>query len=169
MSQGSQIGQLLLKEAVFRIRQESLPRIQKCLDTMSDEDLWKRPNTSTVSVGNLILHLEGNVRQWILAGIGGQESTRNRDAEFSELGPLPKENIGAAISNTVHAASLVLQSLPPEDLTKQFRIQGFEVSGVSVVVHVVEHFSYHTGQITFMVKSTQNIDTGYYNQDLNQQ
>jgi len=129
---------------------------------MSEQEVWYRPNSSTVSAGNLVLHLCGNVQQWLISGLGGAPDNRNRQAEFDETGPLPTSELLTHLDDLQLAIQQVLPKLTQTDLTAKLKIQGFEVTGLSVLVHVVEHFSYHVGQVTFMVKSRKDVDTGYY-------
>lgn len=158
----NELGTALIEQARVRLLDESLPRIQKCLSKLSDEEIWYRPNEETVSIGNLVLHLCGNVRQWIIAGLGGAPDNRTRDEEFSETGPLPRGEIEKRIDETVKEAMTTLESLDPGSLLQPRHVQGQDETGVSIIVHVVEHFSYHTGEITFAVKSRKAIDLGYY-------
>ncbi len=141
---------------------EFLPRLEAAVARLSDEELWRRPNEASNSVGNLILHLEGNVRQWILAGLGGAPDTRDRDREFTTEGPLPREEILAALRRTVRSACRVITDLDARELTRERRIQAYEVDGIEVIVHVVEHFAYHLGQIAWAVKAVRNEDLGFY-------
>lgn len=161
------LGSALIAEAKQSIIEDSLPRIQKCLGLLSEEEIWLRPNEETTSVGNLVLHLCGNVRQWIVSGLGDAPDHRDRASEFSNRGPIAKSDLLTCLQNTLQEVSDTLDSLDPESLLERRRIQGYEVTGVNILVHVTEHFSYHTGQITWFVKSRKNVDTGYYaNQDL---
>jgi hypothetical protein len=73
--------------------ESALERIEHCLEQLNDEQVWVRSQPSLNSIGNLILHLCGNLRQWIVAGVGGSPDVRNRPAEFAERGPVPKEDL----------------------------------------------------------------------------
>ena len=156
------IGNIFIAEAKKNLADESLPRILKCLSKLDEDEIWFRPNAETVSVGNLVLHLCGNVRQWIVSGLGGAKDVRVRDDEFSETGPIPTPELETRISQTVQEACKVLDEFDTNRLADTFHIQGYEETAVSVILHIVEHFSYHTGQITFAVKSRKAIDMGYY-------
>ena len=162
MDPRKEIGQALVKECRRRLFDESLPRIKKCLARLSEEEIWYRPNENTVSVGNLVLHLCGNLRQWIISGLGGFEDSRDRPLEFSEVGPISTEELFERLEGTMKEAGIVLDGLETETLLEDRRVQGFDETGLSILIHVVEHFSYHTGQITYHVKSRKNIDLGYY-------
>ncbi|MEX2016074.1 MAG: DUF1572 family protein, partial [Candidatus Hydrogenedentales bacterium] len=121
----------------------------------------------TPSIGNIVLHLCGNVRQWIVSGLGGAPDVRRRSDEFTERGPIPKTVLINRLNETLSAADATLKSLDGPALARTYRIQGNEETGVAAVIHVVEHFSYHTGQIVFFLKSRHGIDLGFYaGQDL---
>ena len=165
-----QLSQTIKQELIRRICEESIPRILKCLTHLSEEQLTWRPNNHTNSVANLILHLNGNVRQWLLASLLNIPHKRQRDQEF-----LPKttttqkelELLLQELNQDIRKAALQLNQ---NYLESTFSIQGFKENGISIVIHVIEHFSYHTGQITYITKQLQNLDTAYYSGfDLNQQ
>lgn len=168
MSNAEELGAALISEAQFRIAGESLPRIHKCLNELSDEDIWHRPNDAVVSVGNLVLHLCGNVRQWIISTLGGEPDRRDRDSEFDSRTPIPREELLRRLDETVQAAGAVLDRVDPSALLERRRVQGREETILSIIVHVTEHFSYHTGQITLHVKLRKAVNLGYYaGRDLN--
>ena len=141
---------------------EFLPRLEAAVARLPDDELWRRPNEASNSVGNLLLHLEGNVRQWIVAGLGGAPDTRTRRREFETRGPLPRQQLLDALRRTVEEADRVVAGLDPRELRRVRRIQAYEVDGVEILVHVVEHFSYHLGQIAYAVKAARNEDLGFY-------
>ncbi len=157
-----QIHQILVKEVKRRLLDESIPRTRQCLETLSPEEIWFRPNDHSNSVGNLVLHLCGNARQWIIAGLGQVPDVRTRDQEFAEQGPLPTAELYQLLDQLERDLVPALEALSPENLVRAYTIQGFPESGLSVLVHVVEHFSYHVGQITYFVKAHKDLDTGYY-------
>lgn len=169
---GPQLGDALaagmVSEARRRMIGECRERIQACLEKLSDAEIWRRPNAETPSIGNLVLHLCGNVRQWIVSGLGGAPDVRRRSDEFAERGPIPRAVLIGRLNETLSAADATLRSLDAAALAKTYSIQGNEETGVAAVIHVVEHFSYHTGQIAYYVKSRQGVDLGFYaGQDLN--
>ena len=164
-----QISQLLIAEARYRLLEESIPRLEKCVSKMDKQGIWYRANPQTVSAGNLVSHLCGNVRQWLISGLGGRADHRNRDQEFDEEGPLETAVLLEMLKDLAQEIDTVLTEISTVDLSETKTVQGFEVNGVSILVHVVEHFSYHVGQVTHMVKSRLGVDMGYYeDQDLNQ-
>jgi uncharacterized damage-inducible protein DinB len=145
-------SQLFIAEAQRHLMQEYLPWLRACLAKLREKDIWWRPNESSNSVGNLILHLCGNVRQWIIHGVGGAPDVRNRPAEFAAQGPMPKADLLEKLETMLAEADAVLAKLPVEKLTETRLIQGFKVTVLGAVFHVVEHFSYHTGQIVLITK-----------------
>lgn len=145
-----------------RLIEESIPRAIKCLGMLSEAQIWHRPNASSNSVGNLVLHCCGNARQWVLGTMGGQEDRRERDAEFEEAGPLPTADLVHQLEGLAQELTQVIDALAPEDMTRQYRVQGFDESGIGILIHVAEHFSYHVGQMTYVVKAMTDQPTGYY-------
>jgi hypothetical protein len=135
-----------------------LPRIVRCLGELNERQIWWRPNAASNSAGNLTLHLCGNVRQWILSGLGGAPDVRRRDAEFAERGPMPRRVLVRRLQQTVREALRILRRLPPEALARHYRIQGFHVTGLSAVFNVTEHFAYHSGQIIYITKLRRSRD-----------
>ena len=161
------VHRLMIAEVKRRLFKESIPRAKKCLNLLSEEDIWYRPNENSNSVGNLILHLCGNVRQWLISAIGEQNDVRQRQTEFDERGPLPTSELIAKLDQLQLDAEKVLDQSKPEILTKPYTVQGYSETGLSILMHIVEHFSGHIGQITYFVKARKDISTGYYdNQNL---
>lgn len=158
----SEFGRALVEECKRRLFEESYPRIQKCIGMLTEEEIWRRPNEELVSVGNLVLHLCGNVRQWICSGLGRQPDERHRAREFSETGPIPTDELLKRLADTVHDAKDVLDGVDTDLLLERRSVQAYEETGLSIIIHVVEHFSYHTGQITYYTKLVKHVDTGYY-------
>jgi len=162
MDQGKILCDLIVAEVRRRLFDESLSRIHLCLEKLTEEEVWVRPNEQSNSVGNLILHLNGNARQWIVAGLGGFPDRRERNMEFQERGPIAKAELLARTEGLRQDIEKVLSGLTPEDLTRIYLVQGFRESGLSILVHVVEHFSYHVGQIAYFVKARKGFDLGFY-------
>ncbi len=121
-----------------------LQRIVRCLELLSEEEIWWRPNPVSNAAGNIVLHLCGNVRQWILSGLGGARDVRERDKEFAEDGPIPRQTLIARMKSTVEEAIQTIDTMPDETLLREFDIQGYHVTGIVAVARVYEHFSYHT-------------------------
>jgi hypothetical protein len=131
----------------------ALSRIEHCLDQLSDEQLWWRPSESMNSIGNLMLHLEGNLRQWIVSGLGGAPDTRHRPSEFSGRGLLAKAQLLDRLKGAVVQAQAALSSASAEDLLRLRRIQGFEVSGIGAIFDSIPHFRGHTQEIVHLARS----------------
>jgi uncharacterized damage-inducible protein DinB len=129
-----------------------LPRIVRCLQLLSEKEIWWRPNTASNAAGNIVLHLCGNLRQWIISGLGGAPDMRARDQEFSERGPIPRRMLIKQLKTTVREACEIIDRLSAETLLQDFSIQGFHISGLVAILHVYEHFAYHAGQITYITK-----------------
>jgi uncharacterized damage-inducible protein DinB len=149
---------MFLSSSQERLAKQNLPLIVKSLQQLSEEEIWWRPNPPSNSAGNLVLHLCGNVRQWIVSNLGGADFKRERDLEFSERGPIPRNKLVAQLRRTVRDASRVLARLSDDSLAQQHTIQGLHVNALEAVYHVVEHFSYHTGQIIYITKLKRSRD-----------
>ena len=146
-----------------KLIKEMWPRLCSCLDELSEEQIWWRPNESSNSIGNLLLHLNGNVRQWILQSIGGIENVRDRDSEFSQRTAIPAAELRAALDATLRQVDSVLEKLTAEDLLRKHQIQVYDnVSAVDAIYHVVEHFAMHYGQILYISKLVAGKDLGFY-------
>jgi uncharacterized damage-inducible protein DinB len=156
----------LITETKRRIIEESIPRIKKCLASLNEQEIWFKPNEHSNSVGNLILHLCGNVTQWVGSGLGKLPDNRLRDLEFSEKGPLPTEKLIQALDQLELLIHETLNKITEEDLLNLHDVQVYQETGLSILVHVVEHFSYHTGQIAFFTKWRKNMDMAFYPEDL---
>ena len=148
-------------EADRVLRKVYLPRISRCLTQLSPQQIWWRPNPASNSVGNLVLHLTGNVRQWIVAGLGGAADVRVRDKEFAERGPIPKQALLKGLEQTVLESSRIVRRLTAADLGKIYRIQGYRVTGLEASYHVAEHFSHHAGQIILLTKLLRGRDLAF--------
>jgi len=157
----SETDRLFLECSIRRLN-ELVPRIETCLGKLTPEQLWARGGANENAIGNLVLHLCGNLRQWIIAGVGGRPDTRDRDAEFAAHGGATTPELGARLRETVDEATAVIAALAPERLAAQLVIQGYRVSVLEAIYHVVEHFSMHTGQILFATKMLTGTDLGFY-------
>src|SRR5689334_12270156 len=148
----------------FSIRkfEQLLSRIRECVGKLNHEQIWMRHGDHENAVGNLILHLNGNMRQWIISGIGGQPDTRVRDQEFAVRGGLEADELLERLEGTVAEAVGVLRALSPERLMETYQPQKYRVTIFEGILHVVEHFSQHTGQIIFATKLLTGQDLGFY-------
>jgi uncharacterized damage-inducible protein DinB len=134
------------------LAKQNLPHIVECLQQLSEEEIWWRPNSASNSAGNLVLHLCGNVRQWIIAGLGGAEDRRDRDREFAERGPIPRQALVTQLRRTIRDACRVIARLSDDSLSRKYEIQGYRVTGMDAAFRVAEHFGHHTGQIIYITK-----------------
>jgi len=156
-----------IEQSIYRI-EESTQRIIKCLDEIDDTEIWKSPNDQLNSIGNLILHLCGNIRQYTISALGGAKDTRERDKEFSTKTGPSKSALLNQLVHTVSEATGIIKNIDERSLTKIYSVQGFNLSGIGIIIHITEHYSYHTGQIAFWTKQIKNKDLGFYaNIDLN--
>ena len=138
-----------------------LPRIEHAVEGLSLERVWWRANPESNSIGNLILHLNGNVRQWIVSGIGGEADIRERHCEFDAAGGPGASELVSQLRATVDAAGRVLWQVDPAALLAPRRIQSYDVTVMRAIYTVVEHFSMHTGQIILLAKMFKG-DLGLY-------
>lgn len=149
-----------LRHTRFRLREDYLVKIAAALSELTDEQVWWRPNDASNSAGNLILHLSGNVRQWIIAGVGGQPNLRDRASEFAERRQIGRDALLELLTATLDEVDAALAKLEDDvvaaqsdaPLQRECMPQGFAQTVLDAIFHVVEHFSYHTGQIVFIAK-----------------
>jgi uncharacterized damage-inducible protein DinB len=138
------------------------PRLKACVEPLSEEQIWWKPNDASNSVGNLILHLNGNVRQWLVASFNREPDGRDRPAEFAAESGLTAAQLLERLGATLTDAAAVLARLTEADLTAPYDIQGYHVTGLEAVYQVVEHFGLHYGQIAYIAKSLSGRDLGFY-------
>ena len=150
-----------IRESTFRM-EESTPRILKCLNELTEEEVWQRPNASLNSIGNLILHLCGNIRQYAISSLRSMPDSRVRDEEFSAQGGYTKAELVEKLTATVNEAIATINAQDDTSLLRTRLVQGFELSGIGIIIHVTEHYSYHTGQIAFWTKFLKDKDLGFY-------
>ena len=147
----------------LRIYDEGVARIKKVLQLLSEEDVWFRPNDESNSIGHLILHLCGNVTQWIGSGIGQRADDRQRDAEFTTNRQYRKIELVEKLDSLRSITDEALLSIATEeDLVEKRTVQGFSETKMSILIHVIEHFSYHVGQIAVIAKYLKATDLGFY-------
>ncbi len=151
----------LKAQIVFRM-EENTPRIEKCLAELTEAEVWQRPNPASNSIGNLILHLCGNITQYAISSLGNRPDARDRDAEFAAEGGFTKAELLDKLRATVNAAVETIRQAGEAELLRVRAVQGFRKSGIGIMVHVCEHYSYHTGQIAFWTKLLKNKDLGFY-------
>jgi len=139
-----------------------LPKIERCLEQLDDDQIWWRANPESNSIGNLVLHLCGNARQWIVSGLGGQTDNRLRDAEFAQVEAIPASELVALLRTTLADVEAVITRLDPATILEKRQIQGTEVDVLHAIFHVTEHFSMHTGQIILLTKQLTAQDMHFY-------
>ena len=144
---------LFIQKSRSLLVEDYLPKIDGSLAPLTEEDVWWRSNDASNSIGNLMLHLAGNVTQWILGGVAGRPYARTRQHEFDERTPFPKSDLLARLSSVVLSADGVIAGLDATTLVERRQIQGYDVSVLEAVYHVVEHFGMHTGQIILLSKT----------------
>jgi uncharacterized damage-inducible protein DinB len=135
------------------IASDYVPKIEQCLDRLSDADIWWRPNEASNSIGNLILHLCGNVTMWIIGGVGALPFERHRQLEFDERRKISAAELRRRLRGVVQQADEVMSAVSPDELLSRRQIQGYDVSVLEAIYHVVEHFGMHTGQIIMLSKA----------------
>jgi uncharacterized damage-inducible protein DinB len=156
------ISQAFIAHASQFMMGDYLPKIERCLEKLTDEQIWWRANEESNSIGNLILHLCGNARQWIICGVGGQPDFRDRDSEFAQRDRIPRGELVTLLRSTLSEVQTTLQNLDPSLLLQQRKIQGNDVELLEAIFHVTEHFSMHTGQIILLTKLLTASDLHFY-------
>jgi uncharacterized damage-inducible protein DinB len=146
------ISESFLERSRYFLSNEYLPKIRLAIEPLSDDAIWWRANEASNSIGNLMLHLAGNIRQWIVSGIGGAADVRQRSTEFRARGGKDRTALLAHLTAAVDDVDAVLAKLSPDELLSERQIQGRSVTVFEAVYHVVEHFSTHTGQIILLAK-----------------
>ena len=150
-----------LRVSIHQLRTR-VRRIEACLEQLTDDQIWTRRHEVENAVGNLVLHLCGNIRQWIVGGVGGQSVNRDRDAEFAQREPLSAVELTSRLRSVAREAEVVLDRLALADLPKVRRIQGYEVTVLHAVYHVIEHLAEHCGQVIWATKGLTGRDLGFY-------
>lgn len=158
----SDIGQSFITRSRYYFNEDFLPKIERCLDVLTDEQIWWRANAQSNSIGNLVLHLCGNARQWIVCGVGGAAGARDRDAEFAQREVIPREELTVLLKGTLRDVDATLSQVDSARLLESRTIQGLDVSVLDSILHVVEHFSMHTGQIILLTKLLTSGDLRFY-------
>ncbi|MDF0705656.1 DinB family protein [Flagellimonas okinawensis] len=161
MDKERELQEELVWNAGYRMK-ECLRMIKICLDQLTEEQVWQKPNESTNSIANLILHLCGNITQYGIASIQDLEDERKRDEEFSIESGYTKSELIKKLEDTISDAKRAFYDAPLKELLRKRNVQGFNFSGVGNIIHVTEHLSYHTGQIALYTKLLNNQDLGFY-------
>jgi hypothetical protein len=127
-------------------------KIEHCLKQLDDEQVWWRPNDEMNSIGNLLLHLAGNLGQWIIAGIGDRQDIRDRPSEFAERRAISKAELRERLLRAVDESCGTISQVAPDDLLTVERIQGFEVTKMHAMWHSVTHFQGHVQEIISLTR-----------------
>jgi uncharacterized damage-inducible protein DinB len=162
MTDDTNTSSVFITKALEFLRDEYLPKIERCLEHLSDEQIWWRPNEDSNSIGNLLLHLCGNARQWIVCGLGGEEDFRQRQSEFDERRVISRAELLTRTKSTLKRVDATLSRFDDTRLLESFQIQGTTVTALEAIFHVTEHFSMHTGQIILLTKMISATDLGFY-------
>ena len=158
----------LVSQCILRMS-ENTTKLTACLEELNEDQIWLRPNDHSNSIGNLILHLCGNITQYIISSLGEAEDLRERDKEFTVRGGLNKQELLYRLQETLAEAYSIMKRQNLQQLLKIRSVQGFHYSGIGILIHVTEHYSYHTGQMAFWTKILKDKDLGFYaGIDLNQ-
>ena len=144
------------------LTQEYLGKIERCLEELSDEQVWWRTNPESNSIGNLLLHLSGNSNQWIVCGLGGAPDQRRRQEEFDERCVIPRGELLAGLKSTLAEVEQVLIRFDSDRILERRMIQGMDVTALEAIFHVTEHFSMHVGQIIFITKQLTGQNLHFY-------
>jgi uncharacterized damage-inducible protein DinB len=158
----AQLSAAFLSSARHYLGKEYRTKLRLAVAVLPTDRLWWRPNESSNSVGNLLLHLRGNVRQWLVGGVGGAAVTRNRAAEFAARHGGSASELLTDLESALDEVDAVLAGLTPERLLQRRIIQGRDVTVLDAIVHVVEHFSYHLGQIVLISKTFAPDEVRFY-------
>lgn len=162
MSEHNLVSKAFVERAREYVLGHYLPKIERCLEKLTDEQIWWRANEESNSIGNLILHLCGNARQWIISGVGGQPDGRVRDAEFAQREVINRDELLTLLRSTLSEIDTVLRNVDPGVLLERRQIQGHDVDILEAIFHVTEHFSMHTGQIIMLTKMLTSSDLRFY-------
>ena len=162
MSEHNLVSKAFVDRALEYLLGHYLPKIERCLEKLTNEQIWWRANEESNSIGNLILHLCGNARQWIVSGVGGQPDARVRDAEFEQREVISRDQLLTLLRSTLSEIETVLRTLDPSTLLEHRQIQGHDVDLLEAIFHVTEHFSMHAGQIFLLTKLLTATDLRFY-------
>jgi len=158
----NETGREFIARSRYHLTEDLLPKIERCVALLSDEQIWWRPNAESNSIGNLLLHLSGNARQWIVSGLGKALDARDRDSEFAQRETIPRADLLSRLRQTIIEVDATLAKFDMDRLVEKKTIQGLEVTALEAILHVVEHFSMHTGQIILLTKLLTSSDLRFY-------
>ena len=150
-----------ISQAIHRI-DENTQKLATCMQELEESEIWKRPNQHSNGVGNIILHLCGNIRQYAISSLGSRQDVRERDKEFSADGGYSGSELLKKLTDTIEQAKGIIQNISEDELLRKRKVQAYTHSGIGIIIHVTEHYSYHTGQIIFWTKLLKDKDLGFY-------
>ncbi|UUO06768.1 DUF1572 domain-containing protein [Blastopirellula sp. J2-11] len=130
-------------------------RIEHCVSQLSDAQIWRRPGPGMNSIGTILIHLGGNVRQHLISGVGGAPDVRDRPAEFAERDPIPAQQLISELRATLDEAIAAVEKVDAAEMLQPRRVQGDNVSGWQASVHSVSHFFGHTQEIICLTRQMQ--------------
>ncbi len=156
------VGQSFIARSRHHLAEDYLPKIERCLERLTDEQIWWRPNEQSNSIGNLLLHVSGNARQWIVCGLGGAPDARDRNAEFAQREVIARADLQSLLKRTLADVDATLAQFNPSQLLDRRTIQRSDVSALEAILHVVEHVSMHTGQVILLTKLLTGRDLRFY-------
>lgn len=146
-----------LRDAVaFALAEEldaALGRIAHCVGQLSDEQVWWRPRPDMNAIGNLLLHLAGNVKQYVISGVGGEPDDRDRQGEFDARGPVPAVELMRRLGDVVERAKAAIRTASAEELCRSRPVQGKPVTGIQAIVRSVAHYRGHTQEIIHLTRA----------------
>lgn len=154
----SDISTLFLSKSREYLTESYLPKIERALNAMSDDDMWWRPNEASNSIANLLLHMTGSIRYWVASVAGGAPSDRVREQEFKARAGQSRQELIDELAKAVRQADEVLAQLTEAQLLKTREDGEKAMTVLHAVYHGVEHFSMHTGQVLQLVKIRQGVD-----------
>ena len=158
----NETGREFIARSRYHLVEDFLPKIERCVALLSDEQIWWRPNVESNSIGNLLLHLSGNARQWIVCGLGAGSDARDRDSEFAQRETISRSDLLSGLRQTIIEVDATLAKFDMDRLVEKKTIQGLEVTALGAILHVVEHFSMHTGQVILLTKILTSSDLRFY-------
>lgn len=159
-----ELAKLFLDGSRKELLEKYWPQLRECVGSLTEEQVWWRPNDASNSIGNLLLHLNGNLDQWLVTSFTKDEVNRNRPKEFSTRDGLTAQELLARLDVTLLKVDAVLAALTPEELAATYTIQGqgITATGMEAIYHSISHFILHYGQIVYAIKSMQGRDLGFY-------
>lgn len=161
-SSSHDVGKEYISYCRRRLLKEYLPKIKICVDQLTEDDVWWRAHETDNSIGNLLLHLSGNIRQWIISGIGGAADARDRPQEFAERGHVPKAELLRRFQETLDEADRVLEQFDTGKLLEVRHFQKWDHTCLDAISHIVEHVAQHMGQIIYITKLRSGKDLKFF-------